>query len=107
MKFGTNAAGAALLAIVVAGIAPAQADPWKIRVGWVTTPTHMQPIIDALQKHHPELFHHWGQSYVAGGVHFQGTTPQIQALAINDLEVAAGVDEAPAPGSTSRVRRRW
>lgn len=74
----------------------ALAEPWTIRVGWVTTPTHMQPIIDALQKRHPELFRHFGESYVASGVHFQGTTPQIQALAINDLEIAAFGPEALA-----------
>jgi sulfonate transport system substrate-binding protein len=74
----------------------AQADPWPIRVGWVTTPTHLQPLIDELQKRHPEIFHHFGKSYVAQGVHFQGTTPQIQALAINELEVAAFGPEALA-----------
>jgi len=87
--------GAALVALACA-TAPAQADPWKIRVGWVTTPTHMQPIIDELQKRHPELFPHFGKSYVAEGVHFQGTTPQIQALAINELEIASFGPEALA-----------
>jgi ABC-type nitrate/sulfonate/bicarbonate transport system substrate-binding protein len=74
----------------------ASADPWHIRIGWVTTPTHLQPIIDALQKRHPELFPQFGKSYIAEGVHFQGTTPQIQALAINDLEIASFGPEALA-----------
>jgi len=87
---------AAALAAAVALASPASADPWHIRVGWVTTPTHMQPIIDALQKRHPEIFHHFGASYVAEGVRFQGTTPQIQALAINELEIAAFGPEALA-----------
>ena len=93
MSVRTIAAGAALAVIAASG---AQAEPWKMRVGWVTTPGHMQPIIDALQKKHPELFHHFGQSYIAQGVRFQGTTPQIQALAINELEVAAFGPEALA-----------
>jgi sulfonate transport system substrate-binding protein len=87
---------AAALALALAAAHPASADPWKMRIGWVTTPGHMQPIIDELQKRHPELFHHFGQSYVAAGVHFQGTTPQIQALAINELEIAAFGPEALA-----------
>jgi sulfonate transport system substrate-binding protein len=87
--------GAALVAIACAATT-AQADPWKIRVGWVTTPTHLQPIIDELQKRHAELFPHAGKSYVAEGVHFQGTTPQIQALAINELEIASFGPEALA-----------
>src|SRR5665213_4254751 len=78
----------AALALAAAG-SQAQADPWQIRVGWATTPTHMQPIIDELHKRHPDLFHHFGKSYVAAGLRFQGSTPQIQALAINELEIAA------------------
>jgi NitT/TauT family transport system substrate-binding protein len=84
-------------ALAVAALATqARAEPWTIRVGWATTPTHMQPIIDALQKRHPEVFPHFGQSYVASGVRFQGSTPQIQALAINELEIAAFGPEALA-----------
>jgi len=67
----------------------AAADPVKLRVGWATTPTHVQPLVDELQKRHPEVFRHFGKSYVAEGLRFQGSTPQIQALAINELEVAA------------------
>jgi len=94
MRIVALTAGAALA--LTAALTPASADPWKMRIGWVTTPGHMQPLIDALQKRHPELFHHFGQSYVAEGVHFQGTTPQIQALAINELEIAAFGPEALA-----------
>jgi sulfonate transport system substrate-binding protein len=88
---------AASALLTIASLAPAaQAEPWKIRVGWATTPTHMQPIIDELQKRHGDLFRHFGKSYVAGGVRFQGSTPQIQALAINELEIAAFGPEALA-----------
>ena len=69
--------------------ASAKADPLQIRVGWATTPTHVQPLIDELQKRHPEIFLHFGKSYVAEGMHFAGSTPQIQALAIKELEIAA------------------
>lgn len=74
----------------------ATADPLQLRIGWATTPTHVQPLIDELQKRHPEIFPHFGQSYVAAGMRFDGSTPQIQALAINELEIAAFAPSAVA-----------
>ncbi len=75
--------------IVVCAAVSAKADPLEIRVGWATTPTHVQPLIDELQKRHPEIFPHFGKTYVAEGLRFNGSTPQIQALAIKELEIAA------------------
>ena len=96
MRLSTIATAAALAALAASVAAPAKADPWKVRVGWVTAPTHMQPLVDELQKRHPELFPNAGKSYVEESVHFQGTTPQIQALAINELEIASFGPEALA-----------
>jgi sulfonate transport system substrate-binding protein len=90
----TAAAIAACLAVFLSS--GASADPWKIRVGWVTTPTHMQPIIDELHNRHPEVFPNFGKTYTVESMHFQGTTPQIEALATNDLDVAAFGPEALA-----------
>jgi NitT/TauT family transport system substrate-binding protein len=84
-----NAAAMVIAVGLLAGAAPAKADPFKIRVGWATTPTHVQPLIDELQKRHPEVFPRFGKSYVAEGMRFNGSTPQLQALAINELELAA------------------
>jgi NitT/TauT family transport system substrate-binding protein len=81
---------------LVLTISGAAADPLQLRIGWATTPTHVQPLIDELQKRHPEIFPHFGQSYVAGGLRFDGSTPQIQALAINELEIAAFAPSAVA-----------
>ena len=67
----------------------ARADPLPIRVGWVVTPGHLAPLIEELGKREPGVFKHLGQSYVMQAVHFQGTTPEIQAQAINELEVAS------------------
>src|SRR5579875_163298 len=74
----------------------ASADPWKVRVGWVTTPTHAQPLIDELHNRHPDIFPNFGKTYDVESIHFQGTTPQITALATNDLDVAAFGPEALA-----------
>ena len=67
----------------------ARAEPLTIRVGWVVTPGHLTPLIEALGKRQPGLFKHLGKSYVLQAVHFQGTTPEIQAQAINELEIAS------------------
>jgi NitT/TauT family transport system substrate-binding protein len=81
----------ALAAFVVA--APALAQPLVIRVGWVQTPGHLAPLVEALGKAHPEVFRHLGKSYVLQAIRFRGTTPQIEAQAIGDLEV---VSESPS-----------
>src|SRR5438270_3833224 len=82
------------LALVLAGTA--QADPLTIRVGWVQTPGHLAPLIEALGKAHPEVFKHLGKSYEVQAVRFNGTTPQIQAMAIKELEIASQSSSALA-----------
>ncbi|HXP77737.1 MAG TPA: ABC transporter substrate-binding protein [Stellaceae bacterium] len=77
----------ALLALAAA--LPARADPVPIRVGWAQAPGHLAPLIRELQRRHPEVFRHFGESYVAEPIRFQGSTPQIVAMAVGELEVAA------------------
>lgn len=90
MRVLTRLAGGVLaVGLWISTITAAGADPLQLRVGWATTPTHVQPLVDELQKRHPELFPHFGKSYVAEGLRFNGSTPQIEALAINELEIAA------------------
>ena len=92
---------AALVGFGLAASSAAWADAFPIRVGWVQTPGHMAPIIEALGKRHPELFKHLGQSYQFLPVHFNGTTPQIQAQAINELEIASQAASALALAITN------
>ena len=85
-----RAVAAVVLVAALCGIGAATAaEPFKIRIGWVVTPGHLTPLEEALGKRHPELFPHLGQSYVMQAIRFQGTTPQIQAQAIGDLEIAS------------------
>jgi NitT/TauT family transport system substrate-binding protein len=81
--------------------AVAHADPFTIRIGWVQTPGHMVPVVEALSKHHPELFKHLGQSYAMQPMRFNGTTPQIQAQAIDELEIASQAPSALALAITN------
>ncbi|HKF70128.1 MAG TPA: ABC transporter substrate-binding protein [Stellaceae bacterium] len=75
--------------LVLAPILAASADPVPIRVGWAQAPGHLAPLIRELQRRHPEVFHRFGESYVAEPIRFQGSTPQIVAVAVGELEVAA------------------
>jgi NitT/TauT family transport system substrate-binding protein len=80
----------AALAVLAVGVAGnARAEPLKMRVGWVVTPGHLAPLIEALGKREPAVFKHLGKSYVLQTVRFQGTSPQIQAMAINEVDIAA------------------
>jgi sulfonate transport system substrate-binding protein len=86
----------ALAAIIAAGMvgmigaAPASgAPPLTIHVGWVVTPGHLAPLEAELAKRHPEVFQHLGKSYLMEAEHFRGTTPEIQAQAIGDLDIAS------------------
>ena len=89
MKRSGLAAAAMMAAGMITLSAAAGADPLTIRVGWVVTPGHLTPLEEALGKREPGLFKHLGKSYVLQAVHFQGTTPEIQAQAINELEIAS------------------
>ena len=77
-----------------------------IRVGWVVTPGHMAPLIEALGKREPAVFKHLGQSYVLQPLRFNGTTPQIQAQAIGELEVASFSHERARAGDHQCASRR-
>jgi NitT/TauT family transport system substrate-binding protein len=93
---------AAIAMIAAFGVAAAaKAEPLTIRVGWVVTPGHMAPLIAALGKREPAVFKHLSGSYVMQALRFNGTTPQIQAQAIGDLEVASFSTSAVALAITN------
>jgi sulfonate transport system substrate-binding protein len=77
------------------------AEPLQINVGWVQTPGHLQPLIDALAKKHPEVLPYDGKTYIAHGVRFKGTTPQIEAMAADELQVASFAPSALALAITN------
>lgn len=89
-----------ILFAVQAPIAAA-ATPLLIRVGWAETPGHLAPLVAELAKRHPEVMPNDGKVYDFQPVRFPGSTPQIQALAINELEVAAFSDSAFALAITN------
>ena len=79
------ASAAAVLIGLVAVTASAQADPTKIRMGWVATPASLVPLLFA----HDGVAKHNGVSYTVEAIHFQGSPLQITALQSGDLDIAA------------------
>jgi sulfonate transport system substrate-binding protein len=63
--------------------AAAQADPLKLRVGWVSA-TSDAPL---LMFGKPGIAAHEGVSYVLEPIHFQGSPPMITALATNEIDL--------------------
>lgn len=80
-NLGALATSTALIAGGGAGMA--DAGPVKIRIGWVVVPASMGPLV--LEK--KDILKHFGQSYIAEAVRFEGTPPVITALASGDLEI--------------------
>src|ERR1044071_7587834 len=77
----------ALLALALAALLSGQAfaEPYKLRIGWVVAGADLATLMFAK----PGLAIHAGKSYVPDLVHFQGTPTEMQALATDEIDVAA------------------
>jgi sulfonate transport system substrate-binding protein len=69
---------------VLALCSATNAEPVKIRIGWAVPAANWGSIL--LEKR--ELARHLGQSYVLEPVHYNGSPPQIAAVASGELEIA-------------------
>ena len=75
----------AILALAAGLMAPAQAEPVKIRVGWIVAPASLVPIVFLK----PELAKHLGKSYTFDPIHFASSTLQITAISQGEVDIAA------------------
>ena len=75
---------AALAFTAFALVTAAQAEPLKIRIGWIVTPAELTPYMFAK----PGIAVHNGVSYVLEPVHFQGTSLEVNAVASGELDIA-------------------
>ena len=86
---GTLQIGAACLfsaaALMLASVMPVRAEPVKIRIGYDTIPLHIIPVIFRM----PELQKHNGKEYTLEFFRFRGSPLQVQALAANEIDIAA------------------
>lgn len=75
----------ALLAALPLLCRPAVADPVTIRVGWSTMPGHLIPVLFTK----PAILKHYGKSYTVQTTLFQGSSPQITAMAAREVDLVA------------------
>jgi sulfonate transport system substrate-binding protein len=76
-----------VLTLAVAGlvsVSASAAEPFKIRIGWSTTPAHVTPMLPEIPI---EVYRHWGKSYVVEPVFMQGTGAMLPALASEDAQL--------------------
>ena len=86
MKQISKLAAIAAIALVAGA---ASAEPLRLRLAYVDTPTQLAPLRPVLAERHPEVFVHVGKTYVLEPFHFTGSPPQITALAAGELEIGA------------------
>lgn len=87
MRKGALALATALAAMLLTTATPqtASADPVKIRIGWSTMPGHLIPVLYSK----PDILKHYGKSYTVEPIRFRGSSPQITAMAANEIDMAA------------------
>jgi len=66
-------------------VAPAAAEPLKLRISWSTTPSHITPLLPEIPQ---EVYRHWGKSYVIEPQFIRGSGPMLTALAADENEIA-------------------
>ena len=77
--------GALLLAL---GAMHASADPVKIRMDWAVTPGQFAPLIPTTPQYGPNVYRHYGQSYVVEPLKMTGGGATLTALATGDTDVS-------------------
>lgn len=85
MSLGRLAAGLIAGALIFTTAASVQAEPVKLRQGWVVPGADAPLLMFGKQG----LTKHEGQSYTLDAVHFNGTPPMITALGAGEIDIAA------------------
>jgi NitT/TauT family transport system substrate-binding protein len=76
------------LVAAAAGPRLAGAEPVVIRVDWTVLPEQFAPLIPAVPKYAPDLYRHYGKSYVVEPVKFQGGGVTLTALAVGETHLS-------------------
>jgi NitT/TauT family transport system substrate-binding protein len=74
-----------VLVTAASGVAPAVAEPVKIRISWAAVPAHLTPLLPLAPK---DVYRHHGKSYTVEPTHVAGSGPALQALAAGELQIA-------------------
>ena len=74
-----------ILALILALIQPAAAQPVKIRIGWITAPASLVPMLFLK----PGIAKYNGKSYTFEPTHFGSSTLQITAISQGEIDIAS------------------
>jgi NitT/TauT family transport system substrate-binding protein len=74
--------------LVAAVASTAAAEPLKIRMDWSVIPGHFAPLIPTVPKYNPDIYRHYGKSYVVEPIRLQGGGPSLTALAAGEIDIA-------------------
>jgi hypothetical protein len=86
MRSTTLAALAASLVVAVAS--NAAASPEIIRIDWAVTPGQFAPLIPSVPQYGPNVYRHYGKSYVVDPIRLQGGGATLNALAAGETDVS-------------------
>jgi NitT/TauT family transport system substrate-binding protein len=79
----------AAMAVTLALSFAATAQPVKLRIQWSATPGHHTPLMPVLPKYGPDVFKHYGKSYVVEPVFMGGGGAALTALGANEVDLAS------------------
>jgi NitT/TauT family transport system substrate-binding protein len=79
-------AGVAFVAASIAGLAGAE--PLKIRADWSVIPGQFAPLIPTLPQYAPDVYRHYGKSYVVEPIRLAGGGATLTALAAKETDLS-------------------
>src|SRR6185312_14579313 len=92
---------AALAALIFALCPLAKADPVKIRADWNIIPGQFAPLIPTVPHYAPDVYRHYGKSYVVEPLHLAGGGATLTALAVGETDLSTLSPQALVLGVTT------
>ena len=80
------ALGATVAMLLGTGVV--SADPVKIRADWNITPGQFAPLIPTVPQYAPDVYRHYGKSYVVEPLKMQGGGATLTALAVGETDLS-------------------
>ena len=93
---------AAVIGVALAGTsARSVADPVKIRADWAVLPGQFAPLIPSVPQYAPDVYRHYGKSYVVEPIKLRGGGATLQALALGETDVSTLSPQSLVDGVTN------
>ena len=91
----------ALCGALLAGTANANADPVTIRADWNIVPGQFAPLIPTVPQYAPDVYRHYGKTYIVEPVKLQGGGATLTALAVGETDLSTLSPQALVLGITN------